>query len=478
MSVTGGGWGVSLRSCDALIARLEKNDPTLEMLVILPNKSFSSAEVDRIASLLERGCNQQLRSIRASGHAIEPASLFRLGQAIAAYQSKVEELAIGNKDTGDDGVIALCNGLATGESFLQKIDLSYKAMGEKGFQTILETLGYNQHLTHLNLSRNPGIGSHRSLGEEAMYSEETETKKIFEHVVDLDLSDCNLCEEFSRGFFHALLPSVTSTSMNLMRTLRLSTNPMFGDSGFQHLSPLLLSTTELYLSDCGLTDTSVSHLSIFVAEHSVPLKILDLSSNYITSLGAESLAECLVDERDGTDDAKQSTRFLSKLVYLNLSGNINIGEDGCVRIANALQRRCDLVQSNSLTSLDVSNTNCNIRGAVELIKKSGVKSLCLANNSLSSLGFRELAVCLKPNLPKTLETLDLACNNADSESVAQLLSSFKPEDGNQRSSLGSLQTLVIGGNQTSRAVEDLAIYLKKINDDLDIARDKYRADTT
>jgi hypothetical protein len=50
----GRGAGGSAKSCDALLVRVERNDPTLEELVVLPNKIFGAAQVERLSNALGR----------------------------------------------------------------------------------------------------------------------------------------------------------------------------------------------------------------------------------------------------------------------------------------------------------------------------------------------------------------------------------------------------------------------------------------
>lgn len=46
---SGSGGGGSLRSCDALLRRVEDDDARLTELVILPMKEFGAAELDRLS---------------------------------------------------------------------------------------------------------------------------------------------------------------------------------------------------------------------------------------------------------------------------------------------------------------------------------------------------------------------------------------------------------------------------------------------
>lgn len=134
---------------------MEQNDPTLEELVILSNKTFGDAQADRLAAALGRchvdsacscdarsllthcistrtgtGKNTHLKSLSASGHALSPNALERLGSAIAQGKSNLVRLAIGNSELGDDGTVALCRGLDSNEANigagLQEVDMEWK----------------------------------------------------------------------------------------------------------------------------------------------------------------------------------------------------------------------------------------------------------------------------------------------------------------------------------------------------------------
>ena len=125
-------WGKngSARSCEALLRRVEENDPKLTELVILPLKNFGSAEVLRLAKCFESRSSSHLRSLHASGHSIDCNALEKLGRSLF----DVEDIAIGDSNMGDEGVCALCRGMeanermAAGSSILRSIDLSWKNM--------------------------------------------------------------------------------------------------------------------------------------------------------------------------------------------------------------------------------------------------------------------------------------------------------------------------------------------------------------
>ena len=126
-------WGKngSARSCEALLKRVEQNDPKLNELVILPLKKFGSKEVFRLARSLESTNKTNLRSLQASGHAIDDCNAI---EALGRGLSQIESIAIGDSEMGDEGVCALCRGMESnpktndGSTALKNVDLSYKNM--------------------------------------------------------------------------------------------------------------------------------------------------------------------------------------------------------------------------------------------------------------------------------------------------------------------------------------------------------------
>lgn len=126
-------WGKngSARSCEALLKRVEGNDPKLTELVILPMKKFGSKEVYRLAKCLESTESHNLRSLQASGHCIDDCNAL---EALGAAISHIESIAVGGSDMGDEGVCAFCRGIEANEKMgngsiaLKSIDLSWKNM--------------------------------------------------------------------------------------------------------------------------------------------------------------------------------------------------------------------------------------------------------------------------------------------------------------------------------------------------------------
>ena len=140
-------------------------------------------------------------------------------------------------------------------------------------------------------------------------------------------------------------------------------------------------------------------------------------------------------------------------------------------MASALEHRHH-EQSACLEKLDLTNTNCGTQGAIDIIKKGGLKSLYLFDNSLGSDGFIALASTLAGG-HATLENLDLGGNQADQASVVILLSALLEQESNSESGQdNTLKLLVVGGNEGGDAVEQIAAKIQQVYPALDIARDK------
>lgn len=78
------------------------------------------------------GKNTRLKSISASGHSIPNDALKRFGSALSQQATKLDgitHVAIGSKDMGDEGVVALCEGLdESNGGLIETLDLGWKEM--------------------------------------------------------------------------------------------------------------------------------------------------------------------------------------------------------------------------------------------------------------------------------------------------------------------------------------------------------------
>lgn len=423
---------------------MERNDPNLTEVFVLPTKTFGGTEVDRLARIIESGSNTNLTKLSASGHNVSNESLYNLGKAIASSPSgALKSLAIGDNSMGHTGALAFTKGLKEGGGTcpLEEIDWSWKGIGSTGFAMIVNSFDsiHCPKLRVLNLGRNEdivdGSCSFQSLS----------------HLQELDLSQCGLSGDVAANFFACLQQQETANVVQLKR-LHLQDNPLRA-SGFQALMPFINTVEELNISKCQIDDEAIQNLPASKYDYTNNLHRLDLSSNAITATGAQCLSKGL----------SSPSSPLSQLVELNLAGN-QLGEAGVQLLAQALESS----QPQLLKKLDLTDTNCGTNGAMDIIQKGNLQSLYLFNNSLGSDGFIALAPTLKGG-HKTLEHLDLGGNGANQASVVVLLGALIEEGLSEEN---TLKVLVVGGNEGGDAIEQICAKIGEVIPPLDIARDK------
>jgi hypothetical protein len=486
------GWG---SSSEALMLRVEANDPTLRDLVILPTKAWSASQVDRLATALAHGTNTHLCAIHASGHAVPPESLRSLGQAIAHCGHRIQHLAVGDVTMGDAGAQALLDGLtdngvtsAYAESKSHALlDLSYKGLGPASFCRLVHFCERENHpWSRWCLARNVGLLT-SPVGNDIPHA-----AVLLQRLHELDLSDCDLDEDQCVSLFALDTTSGAST----LRSCRLSHNPRIGPRGARAVWHFLLSSSsssprlhqepepqygytnniqELYLNNCGITDDGMRGLADGSRDERAqcPLRILDVSENQLTSASASSLVHVL-SPSCGNPDAHVP---FPDLIELNVSQN-PLREGVLVLVHQGLVPRhthslASPHGATRLQSLDLSATHCTVPGAHAALSSSHVTTLRLFDNRLGRGPDGWNALDLRTAAPE-LEMLDLAGNGADQAAVVRLLQVLVDDTDPDTLILPLLKTLVVGGNQGGTDLEDLCAQIRKVRPDLDIARDKIR----
>ena len=506
-------------SCDEILQRLEQNDPTLTSITILPMKSFSDRELDRISQVFESSSITKqpvhLQSLNCSGHVVSSKSLHRFGAAIASLCKNIKisnftTLAIGDVTMGDVGVQAFVAGLLSQEQHsddndtfhlncsLTTLDLSYKGMTLVGLMALAQLCNVCTSITHLNVSRNTFTYVKGAIelpeGVDIM----------FYNVIELDMSSCEIDTKLTRRLFHfldlndgddtngtgasnrslnsecegqrnvndiekrkskkrALSPMKRNkkSQQRITRSIRLDNNPI-GDKGLKQL--LKLSRLDgIYVSNCNLTDAGMLMLTVASPSALSEVLTLDISNNKaITKTGMTVLGDAL------------KRRFISvllpKLTHLNISGNGSIGVDGVQALMLGLAGR-------TLESCDFSETNCRGPGAILAIVGSvkeyccTIQSLRLYNNNVGSNGFYKISEILSDILlTSELHTLDLAGNNAGQGSVVELLKAVLKAIEHRKKI--PLKCVIVGGNQGGYDVEAVVKQIHTLRPDIDIAREK------
>ena len=523
----------SASTCNDLLLRLERNDPTLTSITILPMKSFTDQELNRISQVFESTSNTKqaiyLQSLNCSGHAVSPKALHRFGAAISTLctnckNSNFTTLAIGDVTMGDIGVQALVDGMLSSMSQSQKdndndddgsylvncslttLDLSYKGMTINGLMAVAQLCNACTSITHLNLSRNT------LTYVKGAFELPQEMDVIFRNVVELDLSSCEIDTKFTRRIFQyfdycdgddnscnkslnndsegrsqqrgtndakdkkRIKRSSSSKSLGSKYGAQETTTRMIrldnnpiGDKGLKQLLKLN-RLNGIYVSNCQLTDAAMLFITVAASSSLSECLTLDVSNNKaITKTGMTVLGDAM------------KRRFISvllpKLTHLNISGNESIGTDGIQALIMGLVGR-------TLETCDFSETHCSGPGAILAIVGSvkayccTIQSLRLYNNHIGSNGIYKISEILTDILiASELHTLDLAGNGAGQGSVVVLLKAVlsaveQTTSKSRKTARIPLKCLIIGGNQGGFDVEAVVKQIHALRPDIDIARDK------
>jgi len=539
-------WGTngSARSCEVLLQRLETNDPTLVDLVVLPLKHFGSKELIRVAACLGNTTNTTLRSLQVSGHAIEDCHAFEILGRSMVY---IVSLAIGDATMGDQGLMALCRGLETNPTMqlhdtitktntnmngtnrnkLRSIDLSYKNIGPKGLRALLSvcsssSLSLSASLQSLDLSRNKKIGPSFNFGEYATTTTPTPPlvpsllPSLFPCLTYLNLSECQLDTKSCTSIFKAMMRIPQQEQQQKRKLiLKLNSNQLNNNSenNLHEMITILVRgnrVSELELAHCDIGNTGMEQMidaAACCSSHSdsndnqnnnkIDLERLDLSFNKLTSVSY--LLTTAQQQQQLPPSAPKSPHYFSHLRSLNLSGN----PLGTTLTNSILIEECShpmiMMMSSVLEELDLSQTSCDISGAVALIrwcsssntgtKKNTMKTLNLFGNNFGSEGLIALSTVLQGGHP-SLEYLDLGGNNASEEAVVALVQGLteplvivhhtavtaataeNKNDDTIPNNKNKLRVLVVGGNGGGPALEKAVVVVNKVLPDLDIARTK------
>jgi len=506
-------WGSgAFNSCDKLLERVEKNDPTLKELVILPMKTFGAKDLERLSNAIgeldeqvdvfplrwryiscivqyyvfccmlnrlicpmqsmyvtkENGVNTHLVSISASGHQLPPSSLKAFGNALSIQAQKqqkfgITSLAIGSKDMGDEGVIALCQGLALSNgALLQHLDLGWKEIGKDGLYEIGRTFFHSTFLTQLDLSRNAFGNDGIVQLSKAVVEHHDDDAVAFPSLEQLILSECNI-DSAGMDVLAKILLGPENTKRSKRIHLAIGSNPI-GSAGCHSLVQLLSCAdhgsiiSHLQAAQCSIGDEGVGILSNGCHQN---VEIMDISDNTITKDGAKKFAQSL-------------SHSWRDLVELKIAKN-ELGSDGVSAILASLVTRSDTGEStdseknSTLKNLDLSYTNCGAEGAKAALASGGLHTLRLFGNTIGSDGFDAIAPLLQGGHPN-IENLDLGGNNAEEESVVRLLDSIA--DKKDDSTHSRLVVLEIGGNKFGDMAMEALTRLQSVWPELDVAHDK------
>lgn len=325
--------------------------------------------------------------------------------------------------------------------------------GKDGLHAIGKTFWVSKYLTQIDLSRNTNIGNEGIICLVVAATEHASSDAVvFPSLEILNLSDCNIGPLGMQTLAKMLLRDNRCKRIDI----ELCANPI-GSEGCQTLSKLIAIPgrgsiiSRLNLSQCAVGDEGVTLLSNAATSNScLGLTFLDLSENSITCDGARILARSLTDS-------------WPSLIELKLAKN-NLGNDGVTLLMNSIHT------NNTLQHLDLICTGCGKEGAIAALNNSGcLTTLRLFNNRLGSDGFHAISSCLRGG-HASIENLDLGGNNADEDSVIELLNNIA--DNGDSDVKSKLSVLEIGGNTFGAKAMEALTKLKQVFPHLDVAHDK------
>jgi Ran GTPase-activating protein (RanGAP) involved in mRNA processing and transport len=444
-----------------LLDRIENNDKQLTELVVLPMKTFGESEVKRLASILskyfsvpiidrywysnlilitlsvlESGNSSNLKWISASGHSLSNESLELLGDAIASQKANgITQIAIGDENMGDEGVQSFCRSLkdVNGGS-LECVDFALKSVTKDGAEVIGSVFAASTCFKKLILNRNPNLGSD---GLSAICKASLQaTPAPFPVLETLNLSQCNIGPEGIDDLEKCLMAGNEKRAIEL----NIDSNPL-GPKVSNALSRMIAETNfhhsilkSLSLKNCAIGDEGLASLASCFLSNPSCLEKLNLSNNNIGESGIKSLSNSIQGGRMN----------IQQLTEIDFSDN-HIGEQGIITFAESMIQEENRDGNSTLTSLDLTNTNCGVGGVTILMKCTALRSLRLFNNKLGSTGIETISNFLIGGHP-SLINLDLGGNKANGDSVAKLLKAVVVENDKFKS---SLRTLELGGNENN-----------------------------
>lgn len=455
-------WGTNdSKSCESLLNRIEKNDPLLTELVVLPMKSFGDAELNRLSEILTSGMNTHLVNISASGHRVSNSSLNKFAKAIASPGGKcIKFVSIGDDNMGDDGIQAFCDGLVqVYGGFLEGLDFSSKRLTSVAMKYLGETFGKSNFLKELKLYRNPiGDEGLTNFVSAAMSCGDKIALPSLQH---LDLAECDV----GSAGIRSLVTCFESVSGEYAQMeLILNNNPKIGPEGCFFIKKLISTTNshasrvkKLCIRLCDIGDTGILNLGeAFKCGECKGFCHLDLAGNNVGPDGFSRFASILQLHRDRIKDLK----------FLNLADN-DLGHDGVFALTQSLQKNTIDDGNSSINRIDLSNTNCGHEAAALLLRCTSLESLRLFNNNLRD-GLDSLTYYLTGGHSKLLH-LDLSGNGASGTTISSLLSAISILHEPDKS---VLELLELGGNEINEEAIELIKELKKTRPSLDIAHDR------
>ena len=330
----------------------------------------------------------------------------------------LKELVLNVNNIGDEGSIALAETLTKNPlSHLEKLDISFNAIGNSGAKSLSEGLILCTNLHSLDLRCNKigdegAIAITRAVKDvELLLCNQKITKEgaiaLLNIKHDVDISSMDFSQIVCAGAALSVFCSNTCGSHYNLQLLNFKSRNIKFDAakalaeGLKHCTSL--QTLDLYSNSIGADGAKALAEGL---KHCTSLQTLDLYSNSIGADGAKALAEGL--------------KHCTSLQRLDLYSN-SIGDDGAKALAEGL-KHC-----TSLQTLDLYCNSIGDDGAKALAEGlkhcTSLQMLNLRYNSIGDDGAKALAEGLKHCT--NLQTLNLHSNSIRADGAKALAEGLK-----------------------------------------------------
>eukprot|EP00798_Chlamydomonas_sp_ICE-L_P009950 gene9950-7821_t len=257
---------------------------------------------------------------------------------------------------GEDPSAGVAAALA-GAPGAKTLDVSDASMDLQAGITVATAVKSSTTLTCFNLSNNAFASDYEEMADAlAAILKENTVLQV------LDISGIGIGTRGTNVVAMSLAANAT------LIELRMDGNPGVGDEGASVMGAGINANTHLVklsMADSGITDEGAGYFAAALNSNAA-LQYLDLSANLITAAGAKELADVL------TTEVSMGLPW----VLLDLSGNIGIGDEGAIHLADALED-----PNASLQQLKLSNCGIGDDGACALASsETPLEVLDLRNN--------------------------------------------------------------------------------------------------
>eukprot|EP01028_Stygiella_incarcerata_P008687 TRINITY_DN386_c0_g1_i6.p1 TRINITY_DN386_c0_g1~~TRINITY_DN386_c0_g1_i6.p1 ORF type:complete len:553 (-),score=124.59 TRINITY_DN386_c0_g1_i6:321-1979(-) len=328
-----------------LIAKMLESMTTLKKLSLKRNYKLGDEHVIRLVKGLEM--NPFVVNLNISHCKIAAEGAKAVGRVLRGCS--LEKLNIGsNCGIGDDGIKEIMKGLEKNVS-LKELRIQWCGIRSEGGKCIGKMLEKNTSLLKLDLTYNEDIGVEG-------HSRIAEGLEKNASLMELNLERCSVCVEGARKVGEMLKKNASLISLNLTR------NPL-GDEGMIHIADGLKrnsSLKKLVLEHCEIGAEGGKRIGEMLEENASLVKLILDKNSGIGNMGVirvakgleinSSLKELHLNECDfeseGAEGIGQMLEKNISLLIINLKRNRRIGDEGCIRIAEGLERNFSLKKLN------------------------------------------------------------------------------------------------------------------------------------